>query len=278
MRALLRVPTTLRHVFEVEGDPTAPSGTVTVAVTDGAGAAVSGSPFAATSVPESVAGATYTASLPARTQADMFTLSWKVDGTTVYEDRLELVGCRLVDLERLRLDPELRTIPSEDLADVAEAVEDELSEALHYSPFLRGGRFAATVSGIWGERLVGTPPWVQEVYGVTDPDGTAQDETTFLVAPGGWLYLSTGYVFSTSFLTPSWSVWCLYGKQPTKEAMRRATMLARYRARQSRIPERASVVNTESGTITLLTPNARFPTGLPEVDGWILRNRETGVA
>jgi hypothetical protein len=55
-------------------------------------------------------------------------------------------------------------------------------------------------------------------------------------------------------------------------------MLARYRARQSKIPERASVVNTESGTITLLTPSPRYPTGLPEVDGWILRNRETGVA
>jgi hypothetical protein len=273
VRALLRVPTTLRHTFgDEDGDPTPPGGAVTVAVVDGAGTAVAGSPFTASSVPESVAGATYTATLPARTQADVLTLTWRVAGTAVYEDRLELVACRLVDLWKLRRDKELATIPAEELQDVAEAVEDELAEVLHYSPFLRGGRFTVSVSGVWGERLMGLPPWVQEVYGVT-LDGEAQDVTTFTIAPAGYLSLTSGAAFTSG----TYSVWCLYGKRPTTEAVRRATMLARYRARQPRIPERASVVNTESGTITLFTPNAQFPTGLPEVDGWIRRNREIGV-
>jgi hypothetical protein len=273
LRALLRVPTTLRHTFEADdGTPANPGGAVTVAVLDGADTAVAGSPFAATLEENSTA--TYKATLPARTQADTFALTWQVDGVPVYEDALDLASCRLVDLERLRRDPELATVPRDDLQDVAEAVEDELAQALGYTPYLRGGRFPVTVAGAWSDRLVGLPPWVQEIYGVTDPAGTAQTATDYAFAGGRYIYLPAG----GSFTAGIWTVWCLYGKRPTKEAMRRATMLARYRARQSKIPERASVVNTESGTITLLTPSPRYPTGLPEVDGWILRNREPGVA
>lgn len=279
MRALLGVATTLRHAFGDEsGAPADPGGTITVAVTDGAGAAVSGSPFAAAL--ETNSTATYIATLPARTQADTFTLSWRRNGTEIATDTLELVGSRLVPLERLREDPELRTKTAATLTRVAEETEDEVAAILGWSPFLRGARLSLWSSGTTG-RLGPLPLYTSQVYSATSPTSVL---TTTAINPGGYLTIRDA---SSGALTPfdvgTWNLWVLHGQRAPADLVRACTVLARYRARSAPstdpsssgfIPERASVMNTASGTITFLTPDAAHPTGLHEVDAVLRRLRE----
>ena len=48
--------------------------------------------------------------------------------------------------------------------------------------------------------------------------------------------------------------------------------LARYCARGSNFPERASQIMSEQSLITFSTPSPNKPTGLPEVDGVLSRH------
>lgn len=269
MRALLRQATTLRYAFGDEsGAPWDPDGAITVAVTDGAGAAVSGSPFTASA--EANATGVYTATLPARTQADTFTLSWRKDGTEIATDTLELVGSRLVDLRTLREDHELSTVRRDVILQTVESLEDEIADWLGWSPFLRGARLS--LSG-GATRLWGLPPYVQTIYSATSPSSVS---TAVTVNQGGYLTLADSAVFDAG----TWAVWLLYGRRAPADLVRAATILARYRARTSplgegnAVPERASVMTTASGTITFLTPDSEHPTGLHEVDGVLRRLRE----
>jgi hypothetical protein len=279
VRALLGSAATLRRTFGDEsGVPSDPGGAITVAVTDGAGATVSGSPFAATLEANSMA--TYVATLPARTQADTFALSWLRNGTEIATDVLDLVGSRLVPLERLREDPELRTKSRDTLLRVAEEVEDEVAAILGWSPFLRGGRLSFVSDGKLS-RLGPLPAYASLVYSALSPASVA---TTATINRGGYLTIvdaSSGLL--TPFALGTWTVWLLHGRRAPADLVRAATVLARYRGRSSPsadpsttgfIPERASVLNTASGTITFLTPDDAHPTGLHEVDAVLRRLRE----
>lgn len=270
MRALVSRPIIARHRFEDhDGSPKAPDSTPTVAVADGAGTAVTG---LGSVTAEADATGVYTVTIPARTQADILKVTWTatIGGATWTEvDYIDVVVTRLLSIRDFReQDAELTTVERDRLARVVESVEDELAGILPYPPFIRSIRTTMTVGTTVPAATTVVAPFgpVYELYfisGDTVGSVTVGDLTAI-----GWLLT---YPNSAAWPAGTYTIHAAYGQAPGADLKAAAVKLARYRSRETTIPERASIVNTPSGTIQLLTPGGRFPTGLPEVDAVLNR-------
>jgi hypothetical protein len=134
---------TLSHQFtDSDGEPAAPSGTVTVSVTRSDGTTVSTGAVAGTSTDPR------TASLAVSEVADVdwLTAVWSDDGTEVATDTVEVVGGVIMDFTTAKtIDPAL-TDKSASFARARRATEDTLTQELGRSPFER----------FYTERLDGT--------------------------------------------------------------------------------------------------------------------------
>ncbi len=200
-------------------------------------------------------------------------VAYDVNGVTRTEDYpVEVVGSRLVPswlardvINEDRNEQGYTDLPDDDLARIMREVEDTFTSALGFPPYLKPLR--TTVDSKGGRRLrVPGAALPKAVYTATF-DGEAIDgalaERFHLVreADGHWprgrIDLHLGHGWSD---TPS-------------DLVRAGYVYARELARKSTLPSRATEVATEGAVFSLATPGSATPTGVPEVDGVLLRYR-----
>lgn len=245
----------------------------TLAVSDGAGGAVTG----VSAVVKEAVGV-YTARSPARTSLDRLTATWTytLDGyartVTQYYD---VVAGRVAPLWQIRqalaAEPELAAVPTPVLRQVSDAVEDWITRALRYPALPE--HFRQTFANAGGGRALIIPGVVypREVYTI---DGyTTTDMSGVSVLDGYIIRDQAGFGPST------FTAWGTHGRwdAPPADLVRAAVVLARYVARTSNYPERATRVISQDTEIWLSTPSDDRATGLPEVDGAINAYRWPGL-
>lgn len=282
MRAIRNREIVVRVRVDDEGGTlAAATGTPSIAVVNGSGAAVAG-----VSAVASESTGVYKATIPPQAQLDELTVTWTVvigGFTRTYTEQIMIVADRLVPLWRLREDVELATLSNADLLRCAEAVEEWFKDALGFPPveesyratFNHPGGARLRIPGIW------YPKTAVEIFQGTTAVSAA-DLATLEVVEGAFEYqYSGGYDALTGLGQKLWAegrktVWITHGA-PTdwagvpEDVVRAAAVLARYIARDSNYPERARSVQTEGAIISFSTPSHDRPTGLPEVDGVINR-------
>lgn len=282
MRAIRNREIVIRLRVDDEGGAlTAATGTPTVSVTDGSGAAVAG-----VSAVTNEAVGLYKATIPPRSQLDNLTVTWSavVGGfTRQVVEQVKVVADRLVPLWRLRQDPELDALENENLLRCAEAVEEWFADALHFPPVDESYR--ATFNHPGGARLRVPGVWYPKTaLSISQGDTalTAGELAELRVVDGAFEFQNSGAfdvvlgVGQKVWGSGRKTVWITHGA-PTdwvgvpEDLVRAASVLARYIARGSNYPERARTVQTEGAIINFSTPNHDRPTGLPEVDGAVNR-------
>jgi hypothetical protein len=192
-----------------------------------------------------------------------------VSGGTVTETvPVYVVNARLVALNQLRHDDELGSVSDWDVLRTAlEAAEDECVDCLGYPPIP-----VMTHNGIeaGGRRLITPDPWPRSVVAATRPN-----LTPLTTAELALLQLQEGAVIwqdNRNWDPGTWDVYLIHGRwdAPPWDLARAVLIRTRYLARRLNnkddMPERASQVATEGGTITFAFPTLPRPTGLPEVD------------
>lgn len=246
----------------------------------------------------------YVATLPAQSQYDVLTATWTatIGGSTVtIPETLYVVKQRLVSLFALRQDAELATLTGDQLRYAADAAEDECRSALYYSPVpfperiglrsvgdlhafgpVYSGPLSSGPYGGWGgPRLMTHDAYPLSLIAAIRPDGVAltTQELAQISAREGWFEWSDYRNWDPG----EWQVWMVHGRwQAPPEDLRRAVTkrtryLARYLAGHDELPERASQVATEGGTMLLAYPKLDAPTGMPEVDVVYARYRLPGL-
>jgi hypothetical protein len=252
---------------DADGDLVNSTGTVTVAVTrQRDGVAV-----AAGSVGNPATGK-YQATIAAPGNApELLNAVWTapVTGGTVTETvPVYVVNERLVSLGVLRQDNELAGVSDWDVLRTAlEAAEDECVDCLGYPPIP-----VMTHNGIQagGRRLITPDPWPRSVVAATRPNLTPLTSAELAL-----LQLQEGAVVwqdNRNWDDGTWDVYLIHGRwdAPPWDLARAVFVRTRYLARRLNnkddMPERASQVATEGGTITFAFPTLPRPTGLPEVD------------
>lgn len=252
---------------------------VTAAVTDSAGVAVAGSPFAAGRVSTGV----YEVAVPAAVTATLDTFEVRWSATIIGQpiaprSGFEVVGGYLFGLADLRaLDPVLADeakFPLTALADAREAAEERLETlcAVAFRP--RGRRAALSGDGqrtlllpdVEPLRLVsasvarwpGADPQVfddEDLADITLLEWGAAIRQSRGVWPAGERNLSLLYE---------------HGLDAPPEPVRRAALvLARAVLVRSAVPDRATSESTDTGTIRYSIAGRDGPTGFPEVDAVI---------
>lgn len=278
MRAVLGRPVRVRvrtyDEFGILADlPGSAVPTISVTAGDGTAVAVSG-PV----VNEAIG--TYVATIPAQGELDTLVASWSWDSCTETELIL-LEAYRLVPLHVLKADPEIAALPNHDFIRLVDVVEDWFTDALGYpvAPIcLRkvfnfpGGRRLRVPGAFFPRELVSAADGsvvlsqsaidaVRVVDGAFEFDAVGSYDPIIGGCSSSW---GSGYKSVRVVHGPPWD-------QPPADLQRAAVTLARYAARGSNYPERARSVTTEHSMITFATPDARHPTGLPDVDGAVTR-------
>lgn len=268
MKILANRPGTIYWRLEdADGNLANSTGAVTVAVTRQRDGLV----VAAGAVSNPVPGK-YQATIPAPGAApELLNAVWTapVTGGTVVETvPVYVVTSRLVALNTLRHDDELAGIADWDVLRTAlEAAEDECVDCLGYPPIP-----VMTHNGIeaGGRRLVTPDPWPRTVVAATRPNLVALTSPELAL-----LQLQEGAVIwrdNRNWDSGTWDVYLIHGRwdAPPWDLSRAVLIRTRYLARRLNnkddMPERASSVATEGGTITFAFPTLPRPTGLPEVD------------
>jgi hypothetical protein len=252
---------------DADGNLTNSTGSVTVAVTrQRDGLAV------ATGAVSNPATGKYQATIAAPGSApELLNAVWTapVSGGTVVETvPIYVVTSRLVALNTLRHDDELAGMADWDVLRIAlEAAEDECVDCLGYPPIP-----VMTHNGIeaGGRRLTCPDPWPRTVVAATRPNLTPLTSSELAL-----LQLQEGAVVwqdNRNWDAGTWDVYLIHGRwdAPPWDLSRAVLVRTRYLARRLNnkddMPERASSVATEGGTITFAFPTLPRPTGLPEVD------------
>lgn len=190
-----------------------------------------------------------------------------LSGTVTDTLPIQVMGSRLVNLGRLTQDTELAAYTPDVLREALEAAEDECRDNLGYPPtpvmekvFIDAG----------GRTLITPNPWPRYIVAATRPSGT--------VLTAGEIALTSfrnGGLWWTDFRNwdeGTWTVWLVHGRWdlPPMDLSRAGLIRTRYMARRlankDDMPERASSVATDGGTITFAFPTLPRPTGLPDVD------------
>lgn len=273
---------TLEHTFYVGETGTDAAGTVTVAITDALGAAVSSGNATAAG-----GAGRYTYTLPAQATLKLLTVAWTatIGGVAVVEtDVVEVVGSFLFSLAEGRAsDQSLADVdkyPLRTLIAKRQEVEEEL-EAICDRAF--APRYArVVVDGTGASELVLGHPLpdrsardVTAIRSVSMAGRVDQTFTSFTgaelaaltVAADGTLRREDGAVWTEGRQTVR--VEYEYGLTGAPAELRTAAM-QRFRSRlnltRSGIPDRAeSFTATDGGTYRLMLAD-RYRTGLPEVD------------
>ena len=289
MRAVVGSPATLTlYVTDATGTLVDATGTPTLAVTAGDGTAV-GSP----TVSHGPTG-TYTATLGSQAAPDQLTAAWGwtlASQAYTANQRLNLVGQRLVDLRTLKTDPALAAYTPAQLNPVMDAVEDAFDAVLGFPCVPRGERVDfwltrpgtldtyPTVTGLpYG---AGAPRLL--VPGVKYPISLVDAKRYFQTLTDLALIESNGrgafeYADGRPFPPGPYRVWVVHGFNPPPGDLRwAAATLIRYQARKdSKLPERAASVSTEGSTIVISLPTPERPTGIASVDAVLNRYRAGG--
>lgn len=257
---------------DVDGNPAAADGAVTVTVTRPDDTQVA----TGTATTDPARTGVYRFDLGAQAQLDELTARFAgtVDGLDVTIDvDVDVVARRLVDLHALRAaveraQPALEAAaPSDALAlrRAADEAEDWIDEALGYPAVRRPLRVA------WQARRWPTlaPPgvtWPGDLYELTrDGDTVDVAGVTVDTVTGGWWAADR-----TVWASGRYVLWGTHGLARTPADMHRAgVILARHLAATSKVPDRAASMTTESTLIVFSKPAPDRPTGLPEVDAII---------
>lgn len=181
---------TLSHQFtDQHGEPAAPSGTATVAVTRSDGTAVTASAVAGTLT----AARMTTIAAAELVTVDVFTVTWSVDGVVVAVDKAEVVGGVLHSLGAMKaVNSALNGQSDENLRRTRQSVEDTLLAELGRSPVERLVVEQHVARG--GCTLLLDWPDLREVVWATDEDGTAIADVTAVPADdAGIAYLENGW-------------------------------------------------------------------------------------
>lgn len=272
----------LSHTFRVDETATDSTTTVTYAVTDANGTAVTSG--------NATHGATgvYTFALPSQAQLSLLTVAWSatISGASVVEyDQVEVVGGFFFTLAEGRgSDASLADTskyPTSDLMDKRTEVEQEC-EAICDRAFVP--RYArVVVDGTGHSDLVLTHPGpdrtVAHVRTIRSVKMAPRADQTFVaftvaelaalrVAADGTLRRLDGAVFTEGFA--NLVVEYEYGLDAPPEDLQQAT-LRRFRSRlnmnKTAIPDRATSFSlTDGGAFRLSMPGA-WMTGIPDVDG-----------
>lgn len=284
MRAVLNREIVARLRVDDEGGRLTDADTLpTVIVIDGDAVPVAGSVVAHENI------GVYTATIPARTRVDRLAVTWafQVGGfARTVATPVEVIAERLVPLWQYREDEVLADLPTPLLLRVADTVEEWFRNALKFPPVVEAWR------GSWQEPY---PTRRLRVPGVSYPQalyalavGTGAGFTTYtpsqlavlriqdtgIEKTGGGVGFLEGNGRAWSFPDGTYTAYLSHGlSDPGDDLRRAATILGRYTARVSNLPERARRILTAETEIDLSMPSPDRPTGLPDVDAVIGRYR-----
>lgn len=269
MRIEVRRPAKVSVTFDDEAGKPLTLADVAFVITDGADTIIDSG--AATTA--AAATGIWTAEIPARQQLDHLTVTFTGGGHTLAV-HAEVVAERLVPLHRLQAAmreaaPDLYEGKEPDpvlLRRAADAAEDWIDDALNYPAVRRPvrARFRHAGGCFLRPRNVIHPGELYELA----INGAAIDVADAIVFDRfAWENAS-----GTAWPVGPATLWGTHGlAQPGEDLRRAATVLARYLARTSKVPERATAMTTESTQIIFSRPDHRKPTGLPDVDAVITR-------
>lgn len=289
MRAVANRPVKIRFRLEDEGgvltDADA-STNVAVVVTDGAGGAIAGG--TGNAAHESTGVYTFTLASPP-TQYDVLTAkaTATLGGDTVtMTEQVRLVDRRLVPLSTLRALPELAPLSLSDFLATVDETEDWVTSILNFSPVVTGERatfrlrdYTARLDlpGIFHPRDVYSVSYNDVVYDPTKLSSLVVRSRSIEYQSA---YYTAGYdpvlgIWGPMFPPGVYSAWISHGKDDvSQEIVRAAKKLAQHSAKTSNYPDRATRIMSEASEIWLSTPDGKTRlTGLPEVDGVLLRHR-----
>lgn len=191
-----------------------------------------------------------------------------LSGTVTDAVHISVVGSRLVNLARLRQDNELATLASDTLREALEAAEDECRDNLGYPPTPVMERVFVDAGG---RGLMAPNPYPRYIVAAIRPNGialTSAELALIALGEGGGLI----WTDMRNWDAGAWTVWMVHGRWDTppmdlsRAVMIRTRYMARRLANKDDMPERATSVATEGGTITFAFPTLPRPTGIPEVD------------
>lgn len=294
MRIVQDQEAVLRLRVEDEGGTlVAADSTPTITVSDHTGTALSGG--AAPSAVTAESTGIYTSTLPPRASLDVLTANWSFSPTGSSYTRAKretLVGVsdRVVPLWRLREDPELTDLSTLDILRLSQKIDDWAESALGFAPvetaFTRTFRQRLSSTE---QLLIPGVPYPKSLTSVV-VDGTAwtsDDLSELIYGIGVWRDTGANLSFLTG--TPTNRIGFSYGSYVVRgthgppntpdwedgvpvDLQDALVALARYAAREGRnYPERATQISDESTLIMFSMPGPGRPTGLPEVDGTIVR-------
>lgn len=277
MKQLITVdtPATLTAKFYPSGSDTGLNdGTVTVAVTAADGTTIAG----VGAVSAGTAGV-YTASLPAQTTLGVLTATW-TGATSKVRTTHEIVGAQLVEIAEIRAQLNITSsakYPNATLDDARAWFLDIVTDHCGFSPVPRYVRETADGSGT-GRLQLTNRAYIRTLRSVSVDAVDVADLT-------GW-DLDTGILYRKDgiFAAGRNNVVVAYehGLDQASADLRRAALTAiRYRVLTDalqQIPDRATALQTETGTIQYSQPDENNPTGLRDVDAVLNRLRLVTVA
>lgn len=272
MRQLITVdtPATLTATFYPAGSTTGTDDDpVTVAVTAADGTVVAGVGAVA-----SPGNGVYTATLPAQTELDVLTATWSGAASKV-RTRHEIVGAQLVELAEIRAQHNLDSAvkyPTATLDDARAWFLDIVTDHCGFSPIPRYVRETVDGTGTGQVRLT-SRAYIRTIRSVSIDDVDVADLA-------GW-ELDTGILYRKDgiFAAGRRNVIVAYEHgldEPSADLRRAALTAIRYRVltdASQQLPDRATALQTETGTIQYSQPDEDNPTGLRDVDAILNRLR-----
>lgn len=278
-QTVVDTPAILRAVFYPAGSETGTDDDpVTVAVTRADGTTVTG--VGATASP---GAGVYTATLPAQTTLDVLTATW-TGATSKVRTTHEIVGANIVELAEIRAQTNLSnttTYPPALLEEARAWFVDLVDDFCCFSPVPRFTQ--ETVDGKGGSRLaLTTRPYIRRLRYATI-DGTAVDDALLAkwsLADG----ILDASLSGTSFTVGRGNVTVAYeyGLDRPDADLRRAALTAiRYRVltdTNQQLPDRVISQTNDFGSVQYTQASGNYPTGIPDVDSTLIRERLVTVA
>ena len=202
---------------------------------------------------------------------------------------VRLVSTRLVPLATLRAQSDLSDLSTADFLRTVDEAEDTLTNLLNYSPVITGGRFTFRARTQLGGVMAPGVYYPVSCYSLTYNDAAFDSvRLASLAVRGHQFEYQTSYFGASydpllgmaigggaAFLPGVYGMHCSYGVPTVPADLARACRaLTKYMAKTTTYPERATRIMTEASEIWISTPDGdKRLTGLPEVDGVILRYR-----
>ena len=277
MRAVLNNDTRIRFQFDdADGDPTDATGSVTVAVTRADGTALTGGSADAVAGYPGLYEFTLDSAVHA-SQFDTLVVTWSATiagQTRVEQTYVDIVGGRLISVGMLRKQGGLedKTRYPNDLLtwgiDLVSDSFDEFTETAWQPRYRRETHDGDNTESVYVRR--------GPVHSIVDASVDAS-----VLSLTGWVFSgseirSDGDIFTQTDPGQNVVLGYTYGvANPPASIVRAAVQYATHVARSdsSTIPDRARMVQTEWGMFIMDTASEDKPTGLPEVDSVLVRNR-----